>query len=72
MLLQCNIKTLPGKIGQLAKVKDIKLKYNELECLPKEFCSLPSDAKVYLDHNPISDPPYTYNVCHPSSHISSL
>ena len=52
-----NMKTLPGGIGQMVKIKTIWLQRNKLECLPKEICNLPSDATFYLSDNPLSSPP---------------
>ena len=50
------MKTLPGEIGQMV------LQQNKLECLPREFCDLPSDARVYLYHNPLASSPI--EVCY--------
>ena len=60
-LNRTNMKTLPGGIGQMVKIKYISLYGNQLECLPKESCNLPSDAVVYLFDNPLSSPPL--DVC---------
>ena len=61
VLAYTNIKTLPSEIGQMVKIKDIYLIGNRLKWLPKEFCNLPSDARVYVDDNPLSNPPL--DVC---------
>ena len=60
-LKNTNMKTLPGGIGQMVKIKRIYLHGNRLECLPKEICNLRSDATVDLDGNPLSSPPL--DVC---------
>ena len=56
-----NMKTLPGGIGQMVKIKTIYLFGNKLECLPKEICNLPSDAQVVVFGNPLTSPPL--DVC---------
>ena len=50
-----NMKTVPGEIGQMVKIKYSTLQRNKLK--PREFCNLPSDARAYLYHNPLSSPP---------------
>ena len=56
------MKTLPGKVGRMVKIKRFNLVGNMLQCLPKEFCNLPSDAHVSLYGNPLSSPPL--DVCY--------
>ena len=45
----------------MVKIKTIDLDENQLECLPKEFCNLPSDAQIDLFGNPLTSPPF--DVC---------